>query len=375
MLLIFVSPERVTRHRRTMERLRRTAAVQAEHVSLSRVRRRAQCARKDWWQSEGSRDGFRPDAPASARHAYALKKLTSLPGVIGEAIHHAAATRARAIRDGMRPPSFDTLFTSVRDRLNAAVVSRNTERFLQRPAQTLMLREVFFGEWPDRRIPKDLIEETRAKVHVLLGAMLAHPVWDDLARCGRGEILVCDALDALEIVVDDAPVRVYAAPDLLWISHERVDVPGFGVPLLPPVVTILDWKTGRSAGHEEEARQQLAVYAWWASRKLDLPIAPAAFVGRVANLGAALAEDRDRQFVMRPDDVDRGRQFIERTAASVVAGRLPDGRVPMDSTAQSVEQCRWCSFTPLCFPETRTVCHESGGLAGPTQRVAVATSA
>lgn len=353
----------------------RPGAVQTEHVSLSRVKRREQCARKDWWQSEGSRDGFRSDAPASARLAYALKKLTSLPGVIGEAVHHAAATRARAIRDGMRPPTFDALLTGVRDRLNAAVVSRNTERFMQRPAQTQMLREVFFSEWPDRRIPKDLIEETRTKVHALLGEMLAHPVWDDLARCGRGDILVCDALDALEIVVDEAPVRVYAAPDLLWISHERVDVPGFGVPLLPPVVTILDWKTGRSAGQEEDARQQLAVYAWWASRKLALPIVPAAFVGRVANLGAKLVEDRDRRFVMRPDDVDRGRLFIERTAASVVAARLPDGRVPMESTAQSVEQCRWCSFTPLCFPESGTLTPLVGGPGGASEPPAVATSA
>lgn len=354
-----------------MEGSRRPGAVQAEHVSLSRVKRREQCARRDWWQSEGSRDGFRSDAPASARLAYALKKLTSLPGVIGEAIHHAAATRARAIRDGMRPPTFDALLTGVRDRLNAAVVSRNTERFMQRPAQTQMLREVFFSEWPDRRIPKDLIEETRTKVHALLGEMLAHPVWDDLARCGRGEILVCDALDALETVVDGVPVRVYAAPDLLWISHERIDVPGFGVPLLPPVVTILDWKTGRAAGNEEDARQQLAVYAWWASRKIDLPVTPAAFVGRVANLGAVLEEDRDRQFVMRPDDVARGRMLIERTASSVVAGRLPDGHVPMESAAQSIEQCRWCSFTPLCFPVPSAVAQGGGGLTDPTAPASV----
>lgn len=336
----------------------RPAVRQIEHVSLSRVKRRAQCARQDWWQSEGSRDGFRADAPAAARLAYALKKLTSLPGVIGEAIHHAAAQRARAIRDGMRPPAFDALFAAVRDRLNAAVVSRDTERFLQRPGHTPMLREVFFSEWPDRRIPKALIDETRTKVESLLRAMLAHPVWEDLGRCGRGDILVCDALDALEIVVNDAPVRVYAAPDLLWVSHERVDVAGFGVPLLPPVVTILDWKTGRAAGQEEDARQQVAVYAWWASRKIECAVTPSSFVGRVANLGAALAEDRDRQFVMRPDDVDRGRQLIERTASSVVSARLPDGRVPRESTVQSLEQCRWCSFTPLCFPERGTVCFD-----------------
>lgn len=319
-----------------------------EHVSLSRLQRRARCARMDWWQTEGARGGYRRDATPEARLAYALKKLTSLPAVVGEAIHHAAALRARRVRDGMRPPTFDELFATVRDRLNAAVCSRNVERFLERPGEIVMLREVFFAEWPDRRIPSELVAATRTKIESLLRAIVTHPVWGDLARCGRGDILICDSLDALEIEVNGSPVRVYAAPDLIWISRERQDVPGFGVPLVPPVVTILDWKSGRPNAAEEQGRAQLAVYAWWATQKLLLPVMPSAFVGRIANLAAPTPEDFDCRFVLHSEDVHRGGRLIGDAAAAILATRAPDGTRPMEETARSPAACRWCSYTPVC---------------------------
>jgi hypothetical protein len=322
--------------------------LHAEHVSLSRLQRRARCERMDWWQTEGARGGYRRDASPDARMAYALKKLTSLPAVVGDALHHAAATRARRVRDGMRPPTFDALLEMVRDRLNTAVCSRNVERFLERPGDTVMLREVFFEEWPDGRIPSELVSATRTKVESLLRAMVRHPVWEDLAHCSRGDILICDSLDALEIEVNGSPVRVYAAPDLIWISHERREVPGFGVPLLPPVVTILDWKSGRPHAAEEHGRAQLAVYAWWATQKLILPVMPAAFVGRIANLGAMTLEDHDCQFVLHSEDVHRGGRLIGNAAAAILAARGPDGTLPMDETARSPSACQWCAFTPLC---------------------------
>lgn len=325
-----------------------SAGWQTEHLSLSRVRRRAQCARMDWWQAEGARDGYRRDASPTARTAYALKKLTSLPAVVGDALHHAAATRARCLRDGLRPPSYDDLLSMVRARLNAAVTSRNIERFLARPSDTLMLREVFHGEWPEGRVPPDVVSETRTKVESLLQAMVAHPVWEDLAHCGRGDILVCDALDALEIEVNGAPVRVYAAPDLIWVSRDPQYVPGFGVPLVPPVVTILDWKTGRPSAAEEQARTQLAVYAWWVTQKLSLPVTPAAFIGRIANLGASEPEDVDCRFILYPEDVARGRRIIGDTAASIIASRREDGTLPMEESPRSLTACRWCAFTSIC---------------------------
>lgn len=325
-----------------------------EHVSLSRVRRRAQCARQDWWQTEGSRDGYRSDALPSAREAFALKKLTSLPAVIGEALHHAAAARARAVRDGRRIPTVERLREGICARLNRAVMSRDVAAFLKRPSETVMLREIFFEEWRGGIIPRDLVAETKGKVESLLERMLAHPVWEDIARCGRGDILVCDALDALEIELDGAFVRIYAAPDLVWVSNDPVNLPGFGIPLLPPVVSILDWKTGRAAaGQEEQARRQLCVYAWFTSQKLKLPHVPLAYVGRVAAIGVAggsygTGSDSDLSFVLYPADVDYGRTLIEQAAKEIVDARPPDGRVPMESTSRSLDACRWCPFTPLC---------------------------
>lgn len=319
-----------------------------EHVSLSRIRRRAQCPRMDWWQTEGSRDGFRRTAPVDAQMAYALKKLTSWPAVVGDAVHQAAAVRARALRDGLRPPGYDELLALVRARLNRAALSRNTDAFLARPSDVVMLREVYFEEWPGGRIPPEVVEATRARVAALLRRMLAHPVWEDVARCAGGDVLICDSLDALLIESDGTPVKVYAAPDLVWVSREPVSVPAFGVPLLPPVITLLDWKTGRMDSRVDAARDQLALYAWWVSQKLPLPAPPLGYVGRVADLAAATEADQDVGFVLRPHDVDRGRRLVEREVAGIVAAREPDGSVPMDATTRNLGACRWCPFTPLC---------------------------
>lgn len=327
----------------------RSALPVLEHVSLSRLRRRLQCERMDWWQTEGAKDGWRQTARPETRLAYALKKLTSWPGVVGDAIHQAAAVRARALRDGRRPPDYAQLLDLVRARLNAAACSRDVERFLRDPSHVVMLREVYSGEWPAGRIPADVVATTKTRVGSLLRRMLAHPVWEDIARCGRGDILVCDALDALALEVDGVPVKVYAAPDLVWVSHEPVLLPDFGVPVVPPVVSLLDWKTGRGDGRVDAARDQLALYAWWASQKLDLPAGLRGFVGRVADLGAADTTDGDVQFVLRPEDLTRAGRQLERAIRGIAAARDPDGVVSMDDTRRNLEACRWCSFTPLCL--------------------------
>jgi hypothetical protein len=322
-----------------------------EHLSLSRLRRRAQCARQDWWYTEGARDGYRRDASTDARTAYALKKLTSMPAVVGIVVHEAAAARARAVRDGRRPPTVDELWTRVRAKLNEAATSRDIDGFLRDPANTIMCREVFLEEWPNGRIPASIAEATGRQVRRLLSRMVEHPVWAELAGCSREDLLICDSLDALERTEQGIPIRLYAAPDLVWISREPMQVPGFGVPLIPPILVITDWKTGLGRARVEEAREQLCCYAWFATQKLRLDPIPRAVVARVADLGANDAESADVQWVLGPNDLARGeRRFLD-AVAEIASERGNSGVVPMSRTTRSLTACRWCPFTTLCFSD------------------------
>ncbi len=314
-----------------------------EHVSLSRVRRRRRCARMDWWHTEGARDGYRANAPVEARTAFTLKRMTSLPAVVGQVVHEAAATRARAVRDGFRPPAVDAVLGTAYRRLNAAVRPPKSGHLGEAP----LLREILHGEWPEGRIPSDVAAATKHKVERLLHAMLAHPVWADLARCGRGDILVCDALDAHAITIDGCQVDVFAAPDLVWTSREVVTVPEYGIPLRPPVLTVLDWKTGAGEGRIDAAREQLSVYAWWVRAHVSASADIRHLVGRVADL-SALPDLSDLHYLLDTSDVARGQQLIEEEARAIVAERAGDGHVPMATTARNLGACALCPFPPLC---------------------------
>jgi hypothetical protein len=267
--------------------------------------------------------------------------LTTLPAVVGQVIHEAAATRARAVRDGLRPPSLEMDQQRAFATLNAIVRPRG------RTGAVPMLKEIAGGEWPDGRIPPAVAAATKAKVEALLAAMHDHPVWSDLAGCGRGDILVCDALEAHLLEIDGTPVDVFAAPDLVWTSRETVHVPDYGVPLLAPVLTVLDWKTGLADGRVDAAKEQLSVYAWWVQSHVGAHADTRHVIGRVADLAAA-PEARDVQLILGPADVARGRALIEDEARAITRERGPDGRVPREATAQNLRACALCAFPSIC---------------------------
>lgn len=317
-------------------------------MSLSRARRLEQCERQDWWYTEGARGGYRRDAAPETQQAFALKKLQSLPGLVGIALHEAAAAYAAAVRDGRRPPTYDELHALVRGHLNAGCTSRDVRAWFADPQGRPMLREVLLGEWPGGRIPADVRDRTRVQVGAMLRRLLTHPMTHALHECGRGDIRVCDRLDAMSVECDDHPVQVYAAPDVVYLTGARMEVPGVPVPVPAGTPVIGDYKTGRSGGRVDAARDQLAVYAWYVQERLGLEPGPLGYVARVADLGAVSDDDADVCWLMGPADVARGRRLIEQSVARVVRKLDASGSVPMEATAPNPAACRWCPFTQVC---------------------------
>jgi hypothetical protein len=298
--------------------------------SHSRDRTFTECARAYYWRYYGSHNGWREDAPESARMAYALKQLTSFPAIVGTAVHACARDSALAIRHGAPRPSFDVMLARTTNALNRALVgSHHRASFLRDPKRVVMLHEA----WYDGRPDSSGLAAAVAKARVCLRALECSAVWSDLEQ-GRPEWLAVS--DEPEAFVHEG-WPVYAGPDLVYQPEGRR-------------VVILDWKTG----DDSDAELQIPLYALFCRTVLGLPFREGEWFGRVVNLHTG--EDR-MQEIERIDVL----QAAERVRMSVEAmqGLLadPDRNQPQPIEAFPVLQpeqrraCRFCGFLALCERE------------------------
>jgi hypothetical protein len=320
-------------------------------ISQSRARRLAGCQLADWWAVEGARDGWQPMAPPTARAAHALKQTTSIPAVLGIALHEVFRQYTTALRDGRRPPSYDHCLSVVRGRLNVAAANRDIEAWLRDPRRP-MLREVLVREWPDGRPPVGVATEVRVRAASMLRRLIGHALLRDLAACGRADIIACDALDAYLTteLVPDTLVRVYAAPDCVYIHRGRPLEPSEGgVPVPPGTPVIVDVKS-KLGGRHEAARTQLQVYAWYATRRLGVRPGPTGvLLGRVVDLSAATTDEEDVMWVLSPADVEAGRAHLAQAVREIVALSDGSGRLQLDRVTRSEGPgCQWCPWSLLC---------------------------
>ena len=175
--------------------------------------------------------------------------------------------------------------------------------------------------------------------------LVAHPVWDHARACGRGDVVVVDALDALLVDLPDGPVQLYCAPDLVYVSRAPLDVPGLGVPVPAGTAVLVDWKSGRA----DDALPQLALYAYYARERLRLPPGPLGYVGRVGDLRGGADDPLGGQVVVVGEaEIARARGLVARRAAQVRAWTGPDGRLDRARMPMMETACRYCPFTALC---------------------------
>lgn len=316
-------------------------ARDAVTMSMSRAHRMETCPRQEWWHTQGARGGWTATADATVREAWACRCATSLHAVLGQAVHEAAAMIARALRDGRRPPPYEALLTHVRGQLARVWRARDAAAFRQRPTRGGFLLERLHGGDVD----EDTLATVRVRLPAVLRRLVVHPVWDHVRACGRGDIVVVDALDALLVELPGGPVQLYCAPDLVYVSRAPLEVPDLGVPVPAGAPVLVDWKTG-AAG---DALDQLALYAYYARERLQLPAGPLGYVGRVGALHAAADDPVGGQIVIIGDaTIARARGLVAHRVAQIRAWTGPDGRLDRDRMPTVATACRFCPFTTLC---------------------------
>ena len=316
--------------------------------SYTRHRMLRECERAVFWQYFGSRGlGLRDGDPAGAR-AFALRHLTTLPLLVGTAVHAAARRVVEAVVERRAVPPIEELLAGARFTLNQAW--RNSQpdlidRFWRYPAAHNALLEIVY------RGALRPAEITRAsgRLRDCLDALTDAPVLDDLRACGAADVWL--APDAFPVSFDPAPGQLaWGAVDFAY--RHSPDAGGTSAPGAPaaPTWCVADWKTGSSGSPDDESLQ-LATYGLWL-RARGFPDTDGVYLGRIIDL----ARREDRFYVLDRALLDRARAAIAEDLARLRGLMRDRERVLPRSKAEwhlaaDVRGCPRCRFYGLCLTD------------------------
>lgn len=302
--------------------------------SESRARLLRRCPRAYYLSYYAAHEGWSAPVGSPAWLAYRMKKLTTLPALVGTVVHRAASSCARALAAGGPLPSFGALRAAAAAELNASwrQARDGLPGFLRRPAAVTMLDEFVYGHGPDAQA----LDRARAVLDGALRALTtAESLWDGVRSAAPEDVIVLDPFWCFELPPHGT--TVYAAPDLLVRP-----APGARWELT-------DFKTGRP----DAVIDQLLTYGVAVRDGLGLDTSDGV-VGRVVALAGAPTE-RETAVLLTPDDLDAAAERI-RDGIGAMQALLGDVRrnvpLPADAfaPATNVGTCRTCAFRGLCHP-------------------------
>ena len=300
--------------------------------SYSRREKLRECPRKYYYHYYASHNGWEDDAPEAARVAYRLRRLTSIPLEIGDAVHKAASVAIRRARHKGSVPTEEELYTVVFQQLHTVWrQSHDQAEWELLPMERKMLREFYYDLGPiaDRR------DQIRACLRNLLGS-----------EGFQG------AVTALEVVINDDKrfnafdidgVTVYAVPDLVYTTFDGD-------------WKIVDWKSGYG---QRGGREQALVYALYVHRYYGVDL------GDIGARIELLADGDAEDYAFTEGDVGA---CIEEISDSVAEMRsyLADASLnaPLDKARfplrWDTSTCHYCEFYELDRGEIGTPAGSQG---------------
>src|SRR3990172_4639617 len=290
--------------------------------SHSRRRMFQECPRMYFWQYYGSHNGWEDSALESARVAYRLKQLGTLPIEIGGAIHSAAAFAIQSARSGGGIPSLDTLRTKVANDLNRAYQeSQDRSAWARRPLYRKMLHEFYYGTGLSDRD----IEETRQRVSTSLTNLIASQSFREAIAAPTVEVREMERFDTFEF--NGTPI--HGVPDLLYR-------------LVDNTWTVTDWKTGQ----EIVDWAQLGVYVLYVKQRYSVPLPN--IRARVEWLATGNADER----AFSESELEAFRTSVQDSIGAMKTYLVdPDVNRPREREEfplrEDLSFCRYCKFYEL----------------------------
>ena len=297
--------------------------------SISRQRKLDQCPRAYFYAYYLGWNGWLGDAPAEARVAYRLGKLTSLDALLGQQIDVRARELEAAARTGASLPEADELEARTREALRQLWTRSKTGRaaFKARPNKVTMLRSLYMGQ--DTHPETDRLNQ---KAGPSMRGLLAAPHWERLRACGdAGQVEVPDFAS-----FQHDGVKVFAAPDLAYVEGG--------------VLHIIDWKTGRA---DDTQPVQVLLQMWWALATYP-ELARAAADGSLEVRGYLeyVPAGQTQPVAAAPGFCDQAAETVRAGVAQMRALLAdPERNIPLEMAAFERREgglCKTCDFLPVC---------------------------
>lgn len=291
--------------------------------SPSRHRMFGSCQRQYFFNYYGSWGGWYDTADEQTRLLYRLKKMSTMPQLVGTVVHDVISRVLKAVQSGREVPqkTAETYATQLFDR---HIDDSLEKRWMRSPSRHAHLFEHYYGQDVD-------VDAARSRVIENI-----HAFFDS---------------EAFQILQDVPPKNWLSVEELtsfvfnatkLWVT---LDV----AVRLNDGVSVFDWKTGRE---READRLQLAVYALFASTVWGVSVPHLTLQDVYLQAGVIRPVSVDTQVL------DETRQVICESIAHM-RDLLDDPQANVASIeafpmTENRSTCETCVFKAVCFPKDTT---------------------
>jgi len=301
--------------------------------SKSRAATFGECKRRYYLRYYAHWGGWKESAPERTRLAYRLGKMTTMPALVGTAVHEVLARHFQAVRNGQfrelnpeRPVEL----------MRQAWSDARKEMWKVNPKTYPPLFELYYRNVPPGEKLKEYAELARRAIRAVRESTLYRTI---LARDKEDYLWIDPAAEKFseETYFDIPPFQAIASPDLVFRGEGRV--------------AVLDWKTGRRSDNDAV---QMAAAGVWARRRLQLPGSDLVGILVYLALGETAEIALDQSSAARAEETIRG--GMEGMAAYL---KDRERNIPLDEEAfprhHNEGFCRRCEFQQICFgPKAET---------------------
>jgi hypothetical protein len=300
--------------------------------SLRRERLFTECQRKYWLQYYGSWGGWEADSPPEIKVAYVLKQLRNRHMWAGSLVHTAVERVLEAWRRG-HEVHVEAVEEDTVSRMRAEFRSSRARRYVHQP-KTCALFEHHYD------VPLEDSDWLRVRAHVshCLRTFFRSQWATELAALSPDDWLGIERFGRFNV----QGITVIAVPDA---AHR---IPGTNR------IRIIDWKTGRTQGGDDDADQrlQLTLYTRYAVERWGV------HVDDVDAVAVNLHHGDADEIRVTAEDMDRLEERIVQSAQPML-GKLIDGDVRSNRASvadfpllENTAGCRDCMFKELCWRDS-----------------------
>ena len=293
--------------------------------SPSRHRMFESCKRQYYFNYYGSWGGWNKHADAQTQLLYRLKKITTVPQLVGAVVHDAISHALRALQVG-RPIHPSDIETYAQKVFHQHLLVSKKQRWRYSASQYTNLFEHYYNE------PFTETDQNKSANHIStsLNAFFASDAYATLQSARPEDYLTVEKLTSFVL----ADTKIWVVLDVAIRRNKSV--------------YIFDWKTGRE---RQADRHQLAVYALYATSQWGVALS------NLQLQDIYLQTNTEQTLDLSPDDLDQTRIFVTESVQKMRA-LLND---PEQNTASqdtfpmttNTHLCTTCPFKAVCYPNDR----------------------